>query len=60
MNIPQLSKMICNFNNQLQYLTLEIKYCIDSKNKKLSSMILIELSKSLPPFIILFRFKSCT
>ena len=46
MNISQLSKMIFNFNNYLKYLTLEIKF--GDSYLKTSSMILNELSKSLP------------
>jgi len=45
-NFSQLSRMILNFNNYLRYLTLEIKF--DHNCLKTSSMILNELSKSLP------------
>src|SRR5205814_1315664 len=57
MNIPQLSKMAYNFNNHLKYFTLGSKIKYDGlsafnydykEHLKLSSMILKELSKSLP------------
>src|SRR5437879_6188320 len=49
MVILQLSKMIFKFSNSLKYLTLEVKWDSDSKKGlKLSSMVLKELSKSLP------------
>src|SRR5207248_1103978 len=50
MNVPQLSKMIDNFNNHLKYLTLEKtnKFNDYRENLKLSLMILKELNKSLP------------
>ena len=54
-NIPQLPKMIFKFENYLKYLTLEVKFRQDGL--EISSMILEELSKSLPPSLL--RFKSC-
>jgi hypothetical protein len=48
-NVPQLYKMIVNANNYLKYLTLEIDYYSDNVDRlKISSMILKDLSKSLP------------
>ena len=54
-NIPQLSEMISKFNNYLKYLTLEVNFytrmfsCDNERALKISSMILKELTKSLPP-----------
>ena len=52
-NVPQLSKIILKFSNYLKYLTLRCKKKVwngicDQDGFKLGSMILEELSKSLP------------
>ena len=44
-NVPQLSKMIFSFNDYLKYLTLNVN---NADRLKISSMILKDLSKSLP------------
>jgi hypothetical protein len=48
-NISQLSKMFVKFGNYLKYLTLGIKYYTSNEDDlKISSMVLKELTKSLP------------